>query len=68
MDSIIKGYFKAIRNNKDRFEVSTVSGEYDLFNDILLNKRGTNKGGLSFKYSIPYGYTSTSSNGAPELI
>ena len=67
MDSVITGYFKAIRNPdvKDRFEVSTVSGDYELFYDVLTNKRGTNKGGLSFKYSIPYGYNSISTNGAP---
>lgn len=67
MDSVITGYFKAIRNPdvKDRFEVSTVSGDYELFYDVLMNKRGTNKGGLSFKHSIPYGYASTSTNGAP---
>lgn len=47
---ILTDYYKGekLTDAKSRFDVVASSGEYDLFESLLINKRGFNIGGISF--------------------
>lgn len=47
---ILTDYYKGqkLTDAKSRFDIVASSGEYDLFESLLINKRGFNIGGLSF--------------------
>lgn len=47
---ILTDYYKGekLTDAKSRFDIVSSSGEYDLFESLLINKRGFNVGGLSF--------------------
>ena len=47
---ILIDYYKGekLTDAKSRFDITTSTGEYDLFESLLINKRGFNIGGLSF--------------------
>jgi hypothetical protein len=47
---ILNDYYKGekLTDAKSRFDIVALSGEYDLFESLLINKRGFNIGGLSF--------------------
>ncbi|MBT3384401.1 MAG: hypothetical protein HN778_03005 [Prolixibacteraceae bacterium] len=47
---ILTDYYKGekLTDAKSRYDITTSTGEYDLFESLLINKRGFNVGGLSF--------------------
>jgi hypothetical protein len=47
---ILTDYYKGqkLTDAKSRFDIVASSGDYDLFESLLINKRGFNIGGLSF--------------------
>jgi hypothetical protein len=47
---ILTDYYKGAKltDAKSRFDINNSTGEYDLFESLLINKRGFNVGGLSF--------------------
>jgi len=47
---IFTDYYKGekLTDAKSRYDITTSTGEYDLFESLLINKRGFNVGGLSF--------------------
>jgi len=49
---ILTDYYKGekLTDAKSRFDITASSGEYDLFECLLINKRKFNIGGLSFNY------------------
>jgi len=49
---IFTDYYKAekLTDAKTRYDITHSTGEYDYFENLLINKRGFNKGGLSFYY------------------
>ncbi len=49
---ILTDYYKAekLLDRKTRFDITASTGEYDLFETILENKRGFNVGGLSLNF------------------
>lgn len=52
MSSIIKAAYLATKTpeKKVRYDIQAKWGEYPMFSEVLLNKRGFNKGGLSLNY------------------
>ncbi len=43
--------FEKLTEAKSRFDCTASTGEYDLFENLLINKRGFNIGGLSLNYT-----------------
>jgi len=51
---ILTDYYKGekLTDAKCRFDITTSTGEYDLFEILLINKRKFNIGGLSFNFAL----------------
>jgi len=49
---ILTDYYKGekLTGAKSRFDITASTGEYDLFENLLINKKVFNKGGLSFNF------------------
>ena len=50
----LASYYKGIKcpDKKQRYEIHYRYSEYQIFEDVLLNKREPNKGGLSFNFGL----------------
>ena len=51
---ILTDYYKGekLTDAKSRFDITASTGEYDLFESLLINKAKFNIGGLSFNFSL----------------